>query len=229
MNDYFVSIVSYTGFDENDKNDFSTITNEVEQIEKYVKENYNNKILAAYGCSLGGSIVGLLVARKNIHLKFGILGSSDLDQSNIIMAKIKGKLMSKVLYSFIHNGSYKTNLFKKKYERQMASEDPYNHAFIDIVRLDDKGMPFISKKSIENQFVSDLITPLPENIDNGETEIHIFYAKKMGEKYLERYKKHFKNPIIHEQNMRHEEFLGCYPKDWANLVKQVTMINKQHK
>ena len=34
------------------------------------------------------------------------------------------------------------------------------------------------------------------------TEIHIFYARKMGEKYRERYLRH---SILHEQDMQHEE------------------------
>lgn len=42
-------------------------------------------------------------------------------------------------------------------------------------------MSFITKESLLNQFKSDLTTPLPEGIDNGETKIHVFYAKKMGE------------------------------------------------
>lgn len=37
------------------------------------------------------------------------------------------------------------------------------------------------------------------------TEIHIFYARKMGEKYRERYLRHFAHPILHEQDMQHEE------------------------
>ena len=36
------------------------------------------------------------------------------------------------------------------------------------------------------------------------TEIHIFYARKMGEKYRARYLRHFAHPILHEQDMQHE-------------------------
>ena len=31
------------------------------------------------------------------------------------------------------------------------------------------------------------------------------------------------NPIIHEQDMRHEEFLGVYPLDWCSLVKEICL------
>ena len=82
-------------------------------------------------------------------------------------------------------------------------------------------MSFNTQNSLVTQFKSDLITPLPTGIDNGETQIHVFHAKKMGEKYLERYKKYFKDPIIHEQDMRHEELLGVYPEDWCKLVNEI--------
>ena len=65
---------------------------------------------------------------------------------------------------------------------------------------------------------------MPKAIDNGETEIHVFYAKKMGEKYLDRYKLYFKNPVIHEQDVRHEEFLGAYPDDWCELVRGICLL-----
>ena len=53
------------------------------------------------------------------------------------------------------------------------------------------------------------------------TQIHIFYALKMGEKYRERYERHFAQPIIHEQDMQHEELLACHPEQWAQLVKSI--------
>ena len=50
--DFRVVCVSYDGFDETEK------------IENYIKENCGGKIHAAYGCSLGGSFVGLLAQRR---------------------------------------------------------------------------------------------------------------------------------------------------------------------
>ena len=43
-------------------------------------------------------------------------------------------------------------------------------------------------RSCKNQFYYDLITPLPDKLDVPGTQIHIFYALKMGEKYRERYR-----------------------------------------
>lgn len=43
----------------------------------------------------------------------------------------------------------------------------------------------------------------------------------MGEKYRARYERHFAHPIIHEQDLWHEELLACYPERWAQLVKRI--------
>jgi hypothetical protein len=79
----------------------------------------------------------------------------------------------------------------------------------------------ITRESVKNQFYSDLITPLPMHIDPPYTEIHILYATKMGEKYRKRYTDHFAHPILHEQDLQHEELLVCYPEQWAALVTDI--------
>ena len=71
-----------------------------------------------------------------------------------------------------------------------------------------------------------VIPLLSDRIDVSGTEIHIFYALKMGEKYRARYEQHFARPIFHEQDLQHEELLACYPKRWAQLVKDI-MEGKQ--
>ena len=84
--------MSYDGFDETEDTVFPDMPTETEKIEAYIQETYGGHIHAAYGCSLGGSFVGLLVQRKNIHIDHAILGSSDLDQDAIWKAKLKCKI-----------------------------------------------------------------------------------------------------------------------------------------
>lgn len=220
---FFVAAVAYTGFDENDTESYVSVEDELKRIEKYINENYGGEICAAYGCSLGGSFVAQLAARHNIKMQYGIIGSSDMDQSGSFKASLMSALMVKVTYNFIHTGEYKSKLMQKRFRQQMADPDPYNRAFVAMTGRDKYDMSFITKESLKNQFKSDLTTPLPEHIDNGETEIHVFYAKKMGEKYLERYKKYFKNPIIHEHDMRHEEFFGLHTDEWISLVEKICL------
>lgn len=220
---FLVAVVAYTGFDETDSESYTCVEDELEKIEKYVNENYNGKICAAYGCSLGGTFVAHLTARGNIHMKYGFIGSSDFDQAGKFKANVMTSLMIKLTYNFIHTGKYKSKMMQKRFQTKMADHDPYNRTFVALTGRDKYDMSFITKESLKNQFYSDLVTPLPEQIDNKETKIHIFYAKKMGEKYLDRYKKYFKNPIIHEQDMRHEEFLGLHPEKWCELIEKICL------
>ena len=59
-----VLCVSYDGFDETEQTEFPTMLEETKKIEAYLKNHCGGHIRAAYGCSLGGSFVGLLVARQ---------------------------------------------------------------------------------------------------------------------------------------------------------------------
>ena len=149
-------------------------------------------------------------------MDYGILGSSDLDQSSLIPAKLTTAILIKFMYPLIHDGEFRSRILKKRLAKRMVEMPEYAKAFLDMF---GGARPYITKKSVKNQFCSDLITPLPDKIDVPDTEIHIFYAKKMGAEYLARYKKHFASPVIHEQDLQHEELLVCYPEDWAKLVK----------
>lgn len=226
---FTVAVVAYTGFDDGDTESYRSVEDELKKIESYINQHYGGRICAAYGSSLGETFVAHLTARHNIHMKYGIIGSSDMDQAGSVKASLMAALMIKITYNFIHTGQYHSKLMQKRFNKQMASPDPYNRAFVAMTGRDRYDMSFITKESLKNQFKSDLVTPLPEQIDNGETEIHVFYAKKMGEKYLERYKKYFKSPVIHEQDMRHEELLGVYPKDWCALVEKICLSGKDDK
>ena len=215
---YRVLCVSYDGFDETEATEFPTMIAETEKIEAYIKENCGGYIRAAYGCSLGGSFVGLLAARRNIHMDYGILGSSDLDQASGFTAKLQTDLLLPMIYPLIRDGRFKSRFLQKQMEKRAAEMGDYVKAFMEMF---GGARPYVTKQSCKNQFYSDLITPLPDKIDVPGTEIHIFYALKMGEKYRARYQQHFANPVIHEQDLQHEELLASYPEQWAALVKQI--------
>ena len=216
--DYRVLCVSYDGFDETEKTEFPTMTEEAEKIEAYIRENCGGHIRAVYGCSLGGSFVGLLAARQNIRMDYGILGSSDLDQASPLAAKLQTSLLLPLIYPLIRDGQFKSRFLQKRLQKRMEEMGDYVKAFMDML---GGARPYVTMQSCKNQFYSDLITPLPDKIDVPGTEIHIFYALKMGEKYRARYERHFANPVIHEQNLQHEELLACYLEKWAQLVKSI--------
>ena len=216
--DFRVLCVSYDGFDETEQTEFPSMPEETAKIEDYIKTHCGGHIRAAYGCSLGGSFVGLLAARGNVHMDYGILGSSDLDQTRKLTAKLQTELLLPLIYPLIRNGSFKSRFLQKRMDKRSEEMGDYVKAFMGMfggVR------PYVTMRSCKNQFYYDLITPLPDKLDVPGTQIHIFYALKMGEKYRERYERHFAQPVIHEQDMQHEELLACHPEEWAQLVKSI--------
>ena len=220
QNDFHVLCVSYDGFDENERTEFTTMEDEAEKIEAYINVHCSGHIRAAYGCSLGGSFVGLLAARRNIRMDYGILGSSDLDQASKFAAKLQTELFLPLIYPVVRDGEFKSRLLQKQMAKRAAEMGEYVSAFMSML---GGGRPYVTLQSCKNQFYSDMITPLPDGLDVPGTEIHIFYALKMGEKYRARYLRHFAHPIIHEQDMQHEELLACHPEEWARLVKSIAL------
>jgi len=214
-----VVCVSYDGFDETEDTVFPDMLTETEKIEKYIRENHGSHIRAAYGCSLGGSFVGLMMQRKNIHIDHAILGSSDLDQDAPWKAKLKCRIAIPLLHRIISTGEYPKilqGLMEKK-------RTPYRDKFMAMFGIGNGGLPFMKRESVYNQFYSDLVTPLEDSIAVPGNTVHCFYAAKMGEEYLHRYQMHFVNPVIHRFDMEHEELLVLYPEQWAEKVKEVCL------
>ena len=117
--EYRVFCVSYDGFDETERTEFPTMLEETAKIEDYLKVNCGGHIRAAYGCSLGGSFVGLLAASGNIRMDYGILGSSDLDQSSKFTAKLQTNLLLSLMFPMLRDGRFKSPLLQKRVEKQM--------------------------------------------------------------------------------------------------------------
>ena len=215
-----VLCVSYDGFDETEQTEFPTMLEETKKIEAYLKNHCGGHIRAAYSCSLGGSFVGLLAARQNIHMDYGILGSSDLDQASPLAASLQTNLLLPLIYPVVRDGKFKAKFLQKQLEKHAKESGDYVKAFL---KMFGDARPYVTMQSCKNQFYSDLITPLPDKIHVPGTEIHIFYALKMGKKYRARYQQHFVHPVLHEQNLQHEELLACHPEQWAHLVKSIAL------
>ena len=77
---YHLICVNYDGFDGDGSKPFTDMITVTEKIEDYLLRYHGGQVDGAYGSSLGGSFVGLLVQRKRIHIDHAILGGSDLDQ-----------------------------------------------------------------------------------------------------------------------------------------------------
>ena len=221
--DFHVVCASYDGFDETEKTVFPDMLTETDKIEKYINGNFGGEIHAAYGCSMGGSFVGLLLQSGNIHICHAILGSSDLDQEEGLSAKCKAWIISRMI-SGMFRKSRLPGFMRWWIGRFPAKEQAYCKKMLDMFGVGNTRMAFVKRESIRNQFYSDLVTPIKNGISVPGTTVHIFYAVKMGKQYLERYKKHFKAPDIRRHDLQHEELLVCYPQQWADEVRNCCRI-----
>ena len=98
---FYIMVVSYSGFDETENTTFISELDEVAKVEDYIQSQLDGKLFAAYGCSLGGSFVSLLVNRQKIHIDHAIIGSSDMDQTPKWLAKIETAIVLPLFYPFI--------------------------------------------------------------------------------------------------------------------------------
>ena len=222
---FYTLVVSYSGFDDTENSTFISELDEVEKVEAYIKTQLGGKLFAAYGCSLGGSFVSLLVSRRNVHIDHAIIGSSDMDQAPKWLAELETALMMPLFYPLLTgNGG---GLLKKVFERKMNSGNDSTEYMQRFMELMGSGsgidFSFISKESMRNQFCTDLYTKVGEHIQAPGTTIHVFYALKMGEKYRKRYLKYFADPDICEFDLQHEELL-LDPVRWVDAVVQVCGI-----
>lgn len=217
--DFRVVCASYDGFDETEDTVFPDMLTETAKIEEYIQDRFRGKLFAAYGCSLGGSFVGLLVQRGRVRIDHAILGSSDLDQETGLSAQFKAWLIAKVLHGVFQTGKL-PSFMQKRLENKTTEERAYLEQMLTLFGVGSRDMAFVKRESIRNQFYSDLVTPLEDSIDLPGTAVHIFYAVKMGEQYEQRYRRHFQTPDIRRHDLQHEELLVRHPEAWAAEVRR---------
>ena len=212
---YHLICVNYDGFDGSDLifPDMITVT---EKIEKYIIDNFGGRIDGALGSSLGGTFVGQLIMRENVNVDHGIFGSSDLDQSGVLAAKLQAALVTPLL-----TGVTKSEKKKQKTKKMMMDSfemsDEVANSFIEAFSKFDV-------RSIKNEYYTDLLTHLKDDIHVKGTTAHFIYAKKMGEKYLKRYLKYFRDPDIREFDMQHEQWLFGERKYAEPVLKAIDEI-----
>ena len=83
---------------------------------------------------------------------------------------------------------------KNRLRKKLPEERVYYDKMLSMFGVGNTQMSFVTKRSVQNQFYSELVTPLEDSVSAPSTTVHIFYAVKMGPQYLERYERHFKYP-----------------------------------
>ena len=212
---YHVLCVNYTGFDGGD-DVFDTQESETERIEEYVIRSLGGQLDAVYGSSMGGSFASLLVQRRQIHIDHAFIGSSDLDQASHFVARLETALMSALMKWMAKHPDKAMDKFSKVAEAKgmsMSAEDLKGTELgDDYMQHMLKGffdvLGSVDRRSMTNQFYSDLVTKLDDGIDVPGTAIHVFHSEKMGKKYLKRYLRHYSAPDIIPFDCGHEGWLG---------------------
>ena len=195
---YHLICVNYDGFDGSDLI-FPDIITVTEKIETYIQNQFGGRLNGAIGSSLGSTFVGQLIQRENIHIDHGIFGSPDLDQSGKLSAWLQSKLVVPLLTSFTKSEKKKTKT-REKLKNFFEMDDETADRFMGCFSK-------FNPESIKNAYYTDLLTWLKDDIHVEGTRVHFIYANKMGEKYLNRYKKYFRDPEIREFDMQHEQWL----------------------
>ncbi|WP_010243956.1 hypothetical protein [Acetivibrio cellulolyticus] len=210
---YHLICVNYDGFDGDATKEFSNMLDATEKIEDYIIEHHGGKVDGAYGSSLGGSFVGLLIQRNRIHINHGIIGSSDLDQTG----KIAGKIQTNIIAGLLHGSGrneWMFSMFCKMLKVFFGMERDLKNIGL-MVELKES-MKIRTKKTVFNEFYTDLITPLNDNIEIPGTKVHVIYALKMGPKYEKRYHRHFADVDLRKLDMQHEAWM--FDSRWVEPV-----------
>ena len=210
---YHLICVNYDGFEGDSSKPFTDMLTVTEKIEAYILEHHDGRVNGAYGSSLGGSFVGLLIQRKRIHIDHGFIGSSDLDQGNWLVAKIMTWIIGGAIA-----GAGKDPKKKERFKNMLAKGAGMEMNAETSAFLDDfaDSLNKLHPDTVKREFYSDYITPLEDDIHVDGTVVHVIYALKMGKKYERRYRKHFRNPDILRFDMQHEAWL--FEKAWISAV-----------
>ena len=214
--EYHLVCIDYDGFD-GKPGEFTSFIRMAKKIEWLIQSRFEGEVYAVYGSSVGAGLAGLLVQRQNILIAHAVLGSPDMESCGENTAKIRTKLIGTALIRMLRSGQI-PDWVKNSMRKQVGEERAED--YIALI----EGMPAIlenvTRISMERQFYSHLTTPLDQNIDVPGTRVHILYAAKMGDKYLERYERHFNNPDIVKNDYGVEDLLYFYPEEWVQTFEE---------
>ena len=213
---YHLICVNYDGFDDHKEEPFTDMYTVTEKIEDYIIENHDGHVDGAYGSSLGGSFVGLLLQRNFIHIDHAFIGSSDLDQGSPLVAKAMTAIVGRWI-SDAGKSEEKQQKLKKMLTAAFGSDnDEETAAFMEEFA---QSIVSLHPDTVSREYYSDYVTKLDNDIHAEGTKVHIIYALKMGEKYRKRYLRHFRDPQIIPFAMSHEAWL--FQNEWSEPVLNV--------
>jgi pimeloyl-ACP methyl ester carboxylesterase len=210
--DYRIICVNFDGHDDKDHNVARHINDQVVGTEKYIKEHYDGHLYGAYGSSLGGSVLGKLLERRNVQINIAVTGSTDFEQKSNPWAALSSALITPIFY-YLVKAKHPIKILRKFLDNIYSNSEKALGTMY-------KG---ISYKSLFNIYYTDLVTPVADNIVPKNTKIYCTYGTKEDTKTLtKRYLEHFpKAELIALEGMHHEEFLIFHPDDWTDMMRRL--------
>ena len=160
---YHLICVNYDGFDdERAEKPFTDMLTVTKKIEDYVLEKHGGHVDGAYGSSLGGSFVGLLIQRKRIHIGHGFIGSSDLDQGSPAVARIMTWIVGRWITDAAKSEKKRQKLKAMLVKNFGMDMDPETDKFMDQFA---GSMVSLHPQTVCREFYSDYVTPLEDDQD----------------------------------------------------------------
>ncbi len=103
----------------------------------------------------------------------------NLDQETGLPARFKAWLIAKVLHGVFRTGKL-PGFMQKRLDKKTPADRAYLEQMLALFGVGSRDMAFVKRESIRNQFYSNLVMPLDDGISVSGTQVHIFYAVKMG-------------------------------------------------
>ena len=151
-NDFHLIIPALPGYDPDQKDDFTSIEDITEAIEKWLKDKKIPEVECIYGCSMGGAVVTKLLSNNVIHFKHAVMdgGITPYQLPRIITRFIA--LRDFIMISMGKLGGIK--MLEKAFSTDKLSEED--------IRYEAKVLEMISYRTIWRTFDSANNYAMPE-------------------------------------------------------------------
>lgn len=159
---YHLIVAALDGHNEGETDEFISLQEEAEKIEKYVMSKHSGKIDAVYGSSLGGAIVLQILDNNKIEITKAVLDSTYATDYGAL-SRLATKIMTALSMKMISGES-------KIMRKMMGIEDKES--------VNDLMYTKISKITLGNCFYTSYTYKLPEGISKIKTEIEFWYGSK---------------------------------------------------
>jgi pimeloyl-ACP methyl ester carboxylesterase len=162
---YFVLAVVLPGFDQSDDADFVSVEQAADEIIAYIETEYDGKLFAICGSSLGGTIALDVLARNRLDVQKAIIDAGPVYP------------FSKLYIAFAVRVRLLQNRLIRRGRR--VAIKPLEHSYMkgvadDVIRVCSR----MSDETCRNVQVSSFSYRLPETIRETSTEITYWYGSK---------------------------------------------------